>query len=289
MDVVGFDPHVFDGIRADFARLLPDAVRHAIPVSALHGDNVITRSDRTPWFDGASLLECLETVQVDGPAAGAAFRFPVQLVVRPSHDFRGYAGQIASGTVRAGDEVTVWPAGLTTTVSRIVTWDGDLESASAPMSVTIVLGDDIDVSRGDVLTIGPVDVGTRFEAQMVWMDERPLDPSRVYLLKHAARTVTAEVDRGLAMNDIALVRLTASRPIVFDAYARNRTMGSAIVIDPATNFTAGAGMIVRAVRERHGGDAHPAAAERLVRAARTASTEADAVEAVRRALEEMLT
>jgi sulfate adenylyltransferase large subunit len=289
MDLVEFDHEVFDEIRTDFARLVPGAVLHAIPVSALHGDNVITRSDRTPWFDGPSLLEYLEKVQVHGPAAGAAFRFPVQLVVRPGHDFRGYAGQIASGTVHAGDEVTVWPSGLTTTVARIVTWDGELESASAPMSVTIVLGDDIDVSRGDVLTIGRPDVGTHFEAQMVWMDERPLDPSRVYLLKHATRTVTTEVDRGLGLNDIALVQLTTSRPIVFDAYARNRTMGSVIVIDPVTNFTAGAGMIVRAVRERRAEATHPAAAERLVRAARTASTEADAVEAVRRALEEMLT
>src|SRR5687768_2908576 len=194
MDLVDFDSDVFDEIRTDFARLVPGAVRHAIPVSALHGDNVISRSDRTPWFDGPSLLEYLEKVQVREPAAGAAFRFPVQLVVRPSHDFRGYAGQIASGTVHAGDEVTVWPSGLTTTVARIVTWDGDLESASAPMSVTIVLDDDIDVSRGDVLTIGRPDVGTHVEAQMVWMDERPLDPSRVYLLKHATRTVTTEVD-----------------------------------------------------------------------------------------------
>jgi sulfate adenylyltransferase large subunit len=289
MDLVDFDPEVFDEIRTDFARLLPDAVRHAIPVSALHGDNVTTRSERTPWFDGASLLEFLEAAHVDGPAANAAFRFPVQLVVRSSHDFRGYAGQIASGTVRAGDEVTVWPSGLTTTVSRIVTWDGDLERAAAPMSVTIVLDDDIDVGRGDVLAIGPVDVGTHVEAQMVWMDERPLEPSRMYALKHATRTVTVEADRALALNDIGTVRLKTSRPIVFDPYARNRTMGSVIVIDPATHFTAGAGMIMRPVRERHTGDAHPAAAERLVRAARAASSEADAVEAVRRALEEMLT
>jgi sulfate adenylyltransferase large subunit len=289
MDLVGFDRRVFDDVQTDFSRLLPDAVRHAIPVSALHGDNVITRSDRTPWFEGASLLEYLETVQVAAHAVGSAFRFPVQLVVRPGHDFRGYAGQIVSGTVRAGDEVTVWPSGRTTTVARIVTWDGELERAAAPMCVTIVLRDDIDVSRGDVLAIGPVEVGTRFEAQMVWMDERPLDPSRVYALKHATQTLTAEVDRGLSLNDIASVRLTTSRPIVFDAYTRNRTMGSVIVIDPATNFTAGAGLIVRAVREGPSGGAHPAAAERLARAARTASTDADAVEAVRRVLEEVLT
>lgn len=124
---------------------------------------------------------------------------------------------------------------------------------------------------------------------MVWMDERPLEPSRMYALKHATRTVTVEADRALALNDIGPVRLKTSRPIVFDPYARNRTMGSVIVIDPATHFTAGAGMIMRPVRERHTGDAHPAAAERLVRAARAASSEADAVEAVRRALEEMLT
>ena len=289
MDLVGFEPRVFDGIRTDFERLVPNATRHAIPMSALQGDNVIGRSDRTPWFDGASLLEYLETVPVNGQAAGAAFRFPVQLVVRASHDFRGYAGQIVSGTVHTGDEVTVWPSGLTTTVARIVTWDGDLESAAAPMSVTIVLRDELDVSRGDVIAIGPASVGTRFDAQVVWMDERPLDPSRVYALKHAARTVAAEVDRGLALNDIGSVRITTSRPIVFDTYTQNRTMGSLILIDPATNFTAGAGMIARAVRERDGGSAHPAAAERLARAARKAPTDADAVEVVRRALEEMLT
>jgi sulfate adenylyltransferase large subunit len=289
MDLVDFSRRVFEDISADFARLVPDSTRHAIPLSALHGDNVITRSDRTPWFDAPGLLEYLETVPVAGREADAAFRFPVQLVVRSSHDFRGYAGQIVSGTVQIGDEVTVWPSGRTSAVARIVTWDGDLERAAAPMSVTLTLRDEIDISRGDVIAIGPASTGTHFEAQVVWMDERPLDPSRVYALKHAARTVTAEVDRGLALNDIGLVRIATSRPLVFDSYTQNRTMGSLILIDPATNFTAGAGMIVRAVRERHAGSAHPAAAERLARAARTASTEADAVEAVRRTLEEMLT
>jgi sulfate adenylyltransferase subunit 1 (EFTu-like GTPase family) len=257
-------------------------------MSALHGDNVIARSPRTPWFDGASVLEYLETVDVRGRRDDGTFRFPVQLVLRPRHDFRGYAGQIASGTVRVGDPLTVWPSGLTTTVARIVTWDGDLPGASAPMSVTLVLDDDVDVGRGDLLTAGEASVGTEFEAEVVWMDERPLDPSRLYALKHTTRTLTAELDRRLTLNQIGRLRVTTSRPVVFDPYTQNRATGSFIVIDPTTNFTAGAGMIVGAVREQAPGPAHPRAAERLARAARHAATDADAVAAVQRALEDML-
>ena len=288
MDLVDFDEAVFDSTCADFSGLLGDAQLHAIPLSALHGDNVITRSDRTPWFDGFSLLEYLETVDVDGEAAGRPFRFPVQLAVRPDHEFRGSAGQIAAGMVRVGDPVTIWPAGRTTRIGRIVTWDGDLDEAFAPMSVTLVFEDDIDVSRGDIVATGEIQVANRFTAQVVWMDERALDPRRTYLLKHTTRTVTAEVDCGLELNQIGPVTLTTSRPLVFDRYGENRTTGSFVLIDPATNFTAGAGMIAGAVRGETTIPTTPAAAERLARAARSAATETDAIDAVRRVLEEIL-
>ncbi len=288
MDLVDFDEAVFDSTCADFSGLLGDAQLHAIPLSALHGDNVITRSDRTPWFDGFSLLEYLETVDVDGEAAGRPFRFPVQLAVRPDHEFRGSAGQIAAGMIRVGDPVTIWPAGRTTRIGRIVTWDGDLDEAFAPMSVTLVFEDDIDVSRGDIVATGDIQVANRFTAQVVWMDERALDPRRTYLLKHTTRTVTAEVDCGLELNQIGPVTVTTSRPLVFDRYGENRTTGSFVLIDPATNFTAGAGMIAGAVRGETTIPTTPAAAERLARAARSAATETEAIDAVRRVLEEIL-
>jgi sulfate adenylyltransferase subunit 1 (EFTu-like GTPase family) len=169
-----------------------------------------------------------------------------------------------------------------------VTWDGDLDVAYAPMSVTIVLEQELDTSRGDVLATGHLEVGRRLTANVVWMDERPLDPGRPYLIKHNTRTVTAELDPGLALNEIGLVTVSTSQPLVFDPYAENRTTGSFIVIDPATNFTAGAGMIVRPLRD-HAVPMPGAAASRIARAAREAGSEAEAVEAVRRLLEELLT
>jgi sulfate adenylyltransferase large subunit len=290
MDLVDFDRSVFDGIREEFEKILPDARLHPIPMSALHGDNVITKSERTPWFDGAPLLEYLETVEVDRNAWAQPFRFPVQLVVRPSHDFRGYAGQIVSGTIRAGDPVTVLPSGRTSRIKTISTWDGNLDVARSPQSVTLTLEDEIDISRGDFLTAGPSpQVGQRFQADLVWMDEKPLDPSRVYLLKHSTRTVTAEIDHAMLLNQIASVTISTARPLIFDRYAENRGTGSFIVIDPATNFTAGAGMISDAVRDRATSIARPSAAERLARIAREAADEATAVEAVRKALEDLLT
>src|ERR671931_2551934 len=150
MDLVEFDRAVFDQISGEFARLLEGGQAHAIPLCALDGDNVTARSTRTPWYEGPPLLEYLETIEIDRETADEPFRFPVQLVVRPNHDFRGYAGRILSGTIRPGDAVTAWPSGRRTTIQRIVTWDGDLDVARAPQSITLVLGDEIDVSRGDV-------------------------------------------------------------------------------------------------------------------------------------------
>ena len=288
MDLVSFDRDVFENIVEEFDRILPNANLHPIPMSALHGDNVITKSDRTPWFDGQSLLDFLETVQVDRNAAAKPFRFPVQLVLRPDHDFRGYAGQIVSGTVRPGDAVTVWPSGRTTRVKRLVTWDGDLDVARAPMSMTMTLEDEIDISRGDMIAVGDPQVGQRLRADVVWMDQRPLDPSRVYLLKHTTRTVSAEVDHALMLNQIASVTIATARPVIFDRYTDNRATGSFVLIDPTTNFTAGAGMIAEAVRERTTATARPSAAEKLVRLARQAPSEAEAIDAVRKALDDLL-
>jgi sulfate adenylyltransferase large subunit len=287
MDLVDFDREVFEAICDEFAGLAGDAMLDAIPMSALHGDNVTIRSERTPWFDGPSLLHHLETVQIDRKETEGGFRMPVQLVLRPDHDFRGYAGQIVSGAIAPGGAITVWPSGRTTTVKQIVTWDGELDSAHAPMSVTVVLDDELDISRGDVLATGPIHVGRRFAANLVWMDERPLDPGRVYLLKHNTRSVTAEVDRALAMNEIGLVHVSTSLPLVFDSYTGNRTTGSFVLIDAATNFTAGAGMIVRPLDDGANAAPHSAAA-RIAAAARSAKTTEEAVDAVGKLLEEIL-
>jgi sulfate adenylyltransferase large subunit len=301
MDLVEFDRDVFDGICDEFEEILGGARFHAIPLSALHGDNVITSSDRTPWFRGPSLLEYLETVDVTRDLTSLPFRFPVQLVNRPNDAFRGYSGQIAAGTVRVGDRIVTRPSGRSALVKRLVTYDGDLDMAFAPMSVTIALDDEIDISRGDLLTKGDGNrgqgeaeaaptVGQRFEADVVWMDERPLDPARVYLLKHTTRTVTAEVSHALLLNQIGTVTVSTARPLVVDSYESNRTTGSFILIDPATQFTAGAGMIIGAAREGAitGPQAPISAAERLALAARHAGSDAEAIDAVRKALEEML-
>jgi len=301
MDLVDFERDVFDGICDEFEEMLGGARFHAIPLSALHGDNVITSSARTPWFGGPSLLEYLETVDVTRDLTSLPFRFPVQLVARPNDEFRGYAGQIASGAIRVGDQIVTSPSGRRARVKRIVTYDGDLDMAFAPMSITLTLDDDIDISRGDLLARAPEPasrrstsesaplVGHRFEADVVWMDERPLDPSRVYLLKHTSRTVTAEVSHALLLNQIGTVTVSTARPLVFDLYEKNRATGSFILIDAATQFTAGAGMIVGAAGEAPAGPQAPvSAAERLALAARHAASDAEAIDAVRTALEEML-
>ena len=288
MDLVDFDRDIFEGIATDFSTLLEGRSLYPIPVSALHGDNVITRSDRTPWFDGPSLLEYLETVDIARTAANGAFRFPVQLVLRPDQDFRGYAGQILSGTVRVGDTVTAWPSVRSSRVRRIVTWDGELDVAFAPMSVTLVLEHELDVSRGDVIVNSPIHMGKRFRADVVWMDERPLEPNRLYVIKHASGTTTAQVDTRLLLNDISRITIETSRALVYDKYSEHRGTGSFILIEPTTNFTAGAGMIAEHLQDA-APDRHPGAAERLAHLARTASSEGEAIEAVRRALEDLLT
>jgi len=236
-----------------------------IPISALNGDNVVDRSETMGWYDGPTLLELLEQVEVayDHPNNRPA-RFPVQWVIRPAQgsDYRGYAGQMASGALRAGEEVVVLPAGQRTTIAAIDTYDGELTEALAPMSVTLRLSDEVDVSRGETIC-GPEQAPTvarELQADVCWMAQEPLRRGGRYLLKHTTREVTAIVDEicdhvdvhtleraqapgELALNDIGRVRLRTSAPLVFDPYERNRRTGSFILIDEASNNTVGAGLI----------------------------------------------
>jgi sulfate adenylyltransferase subunit 1 len=267
MDLVGWSEATFDGVRAEFERFFEDldpAVRgsaalHFVPVSALAGDNVVHASDAMPWYGGPTLLQLLEGIPALEGARAAAFRLPLQRVVRPNLDFRGYAGQIAAGTVHVGDAVLALPSGRRSRVERIVTFDGDLEEAVAPQSVTVTLTDEIDLSRGDLLVAPgePATVATRFTASLVWMDSAPLELGRRYLLKQTSRTVTARVHsvrmaEGLAgggqgqqlgMNGIALVSVETLMPICADTYSANRYTGSFILIDRESNATVAAGMI----------------------------------------------
>ncbi len=269
MDLVDYDEQVFDRIVTDFsafARRLDVRDVAFIPLSALEGDNVVDRSEAMGWYAGLPLLEHLETVQIAADRNLDELRFPVQYVIRDhATDYRGYAGRIASGVVRPGDEVLVLPGGQTTTVEAIDTFDGPLDEAVPPLSVTLRLADDLDISRGDLIC-GPTDrpsLERELTADVCWMADAPLRPRGRYLIKHAAHTVAVMVDElvdrvdvhtldredappELALNDIGRVRLRTARPVAFDAYARNRATGSFIVIDEATNETVGAGMIVPA-------------------------------------------
>ena len=266
MDLVGYDEEVFSRIRSEFEQWHSSTDRcvYFLPISALEGDNVVTRSRNMPWFEGRSLLEYLETVEVDNEPRTPAFRFPIQRVLRPNQNFRGYAGQIASGAVRPGDTVYALPSGRTTRVKTITTFDGDLETAHAPMSVALTLEDELDLSRGDMLAPAGLlpHIARRFEARLVWMNHRPLSPGRRYLLKHTTQLVAAEVTAlrfridvntlaeesagTLEVNEIGLVEIETVKPLFFDAYERNRVTGSFILIDRETNATVAAGMIVQA-------------------------------------------
>ena len=267
MDLIGFSEAPYEEIRSEFAALLDGlgfVTPYFLPVSALTGDNVVTPSKNMSWFSGPPLLEFLETIEVE--SAAGDFRFPVQLVVRPDLHFRGYAGQIASGTVRPGDSVSIWPGGKETRIARIVTYDGDLAEAVAPQSVTLVLEHELDVARGSLIVASdraPI-AARRFRADIVWMQERLLDGTQMWLVKHGTRTVRARlvrlVDRldiatltrgpstgVLGLNDIGLAEFEAVSPLHFDAYAASRVMGAIVLIDPETNATAGAGMIRGAI------------------------------------------
>jgi bifunctional enzyme CysN/CysC len=265
MDIVGYEEAVFERIKGDYAdfagRLeLPDV--HFMPISALKGDNVVAPSARMPWYTGAPLLPLLETVYIGSDRNMEDFRFPVQLVLRPNLDFRGYAGTIASGIVRVGDEVVSLPSRKKSRVERIVTFDGDLTEAFAPQAVTLTLEDEIDSSRGDML-VRPGNVPKvdhRFDAMVVWMAEEPLVPGKQYLFKQTSKMVPGTVGSlryridvntlhrepapTLALNEIGRCGITLTAPCAFDAYRRNRSTGGFIMIDRVTNATVAAGMIL---------------------------------------------
>jgi len=272
MDLIGYDEAKFRAIETDFRAVLDQIAAdtgtpvelHFVPVSALKGDNVVHATGAMPWYEGPSLLEMLEALPSAQDTRSAPFRFPVQRVLRPDHTFRGFAGQIASGTVRRGDEIAVFPSGRSAKIECIVTLDGEPEEASAPLSVTLVLDRELDISRGDLIAgvgAAPV-VASSVKASLVWMDQRPLDLNRRYLLKHTSHTVPAfislidhRVDLGafrhepamtLRMNDIGAVSLHLLRPIAVDLYRENRGTGALILIDPETNATVAAGMVTAA-------------------------------------------
>ncbi|MEM9223807.1 MAG: sulfate adenylyltransferase subunit CysN [Pseudomonadota bacterium] len=269
IDLVKFDQGRFDAIRKDFeqfARSFDFDTMEAVPMSARYGDNVVQKSDRTPWYDGPSLLEFLENVEVQSDLESRPFRMPVQWVNRPNLDFRGFSGTISTGKIRPGDPVVVAGSGRDATVSRIVTMDGDLEEASASDAVTIVLDREIDISRGDVL-VPPShrpEVTDQFAAHVVWMAEEEMFPGRPYLLKIGTKTVTAQITeikhridvntfdhlaaKELGLNEVGFCNISLSEEIAFDPYEANRETGSFILIDRLTNATVGAGMIWFALR-----------------------------------------
>ena len=269
MDMVDYSKQRFEEIVGEYKRFaaqlnLHDV--HCIPLSALKGDNVVDRSESMDWYIGPTLLELLETIAIDYDVNTEDFRFPVQWVCRPQtdehHDFRGYMGRIESGEISVGDEVTVLPSGRSSKVKEIVTYDGSLQTAYAPQSVTITLVEEIDISRGDMFvksSAHPPRVEKEFEAMLCWLSESPLDKSRKYLVKHTTRTAKCLFSRldyrvdvntleqhatdQISMNDIARVALKTQLPLVIDEYKIDHGTGSFIVIDEATNNTVAAGMI----------------------------------------------
>ncbi len=269
MDLVGWSQEVFDTILAeyhDFAAQIGIKAFTAIPMSALKGDNITENSAHTPWYSGPPLMRWLEDAPIEDDLQAKPFRMPVQWVNRPNLDFRGFSGLVASGVIRPGDKVKALPSGRESTVDRIVAFRGDLPEAVAGQSVTITLKDEIDISRGDVLSIAgqPPEVADQFESTIVWFDDEPLLPGRPYLLKLGTRTVSAQVAEPkhkvnvntleklaatrLELNEIGVCNLSLSAPIAFDAYADNKDLGGFILIDRLSNRTVGAGMLHFALR-----------------------------------------
>jgi sulfate adenylyltransferase large subunit len=277
MDLVEFSEEVYRNIERDFAALVKqygNASLTTIPVSALDGDNVVEPSRRAPWYGGPTLLAHLETVPVWTDVASQPFRMAVQRVIRPNQDYRGFAGQIASGTLRAGDTVTVLPSGRSSVVTAITTFDGDLAEATAPLSIAFTLADEVDISRGDVISSpdSQPQSATALEASIVWFNEQKLETHAPYLLKHGSETIPARVTRvlhrtniqtlaeeavsALGLNDIGTVEVELTRALYFDAYAENRATGNFILIDPHSNATLAAGMIRRGLAGEQGSASH---------------------------------
>lgn len=271
MDLVDFDQKVFDQIVTDYKHFVePLGIQDItyIPLSALDGDNVVEKSDRTPWYQGQCLLDFLETVPVDQDRNFKDFRYPVQYVLRPNLNFRGFSGKVSSGIVRKGDTLMVLPSGKTSKVKSIVTYDGELEYAFPPQCITITLEDEIDISRGDML-VHPDNLPTadrNFDAMLVWMDEEPMDVNKQFYIKHTTNTTRARVDSvrykvnvntmeqsgvdHLELNEIGRVVFTTGKELFFDPYPKNKQTGAFILIDPITNNTSAVGMIIGRVDAR---------------------------------------
>ncbi|MEN9580333.1 MAG: hypothetical protein RJA70_3342, partial [Pseudomonadota bacterium] len=265
MDLRNYDREVFDEIVADFrkfAKALSFKDVKFVPISAKLGDNVVHPSEKTQWYTGGTLLQYLETVPVASDRNLRDFRFPVQYVLRPNLDYRGFSGEVAAGVVKKGDQVMVLPSRKTSTVIAIDTFDGELNSAFPPQAITIRLADEIDISRGDMLVHpdNPPHSAQRFDADIVWLSEKALDPNKSYLLKHSTQMVRANIEsvqsvldletlqshgaETLALNDIGKLRLNCHRPVQFDAYTKSRSTGAFILIDSISNNTVAAGMII---------------------------------------------
>ena len=270
MDLIDFDQKIFDDIVAEYKQLtdhlgIEDVT--CFPLSALDGDNVVKRSERTPWYTGPSLLDFLETVPIHADRNFKDFRYPVQYVLRPNLDFRGFCGKVASGIVRIGDEVVALPSMKRSHVKSIVTYEGELQEAFPPQSVTITLEDEIDISRGEMI-VHPDDlpnIGRHFTTMLVWMDEEPMDTGKQFFLKHNTNTTRATIaairnrvdvntlekkaGKAFQLNEIGQVDILTAKTLLFDTYAQNRQTGAFILIDPITNNTSAVGMILNPLDE----------------------------------------
>ena len=270
MDLVDFSEEVFDKIKDDYLALtrklgIEDVT--CFPISAKEGDNVVEKSQRTPWYEGTSLLEYLETVPIDQDRNMKNFRFPVQYVLRPDLDFRGFCGKVASGVIHKGDEIMALPSRKTSRVKSIVTYDGELDYAFCPQSITITLEDEIDISRGEML-VRPDDlpfIGRHLQSKLVWMDEEPMDLGKQFFLKAGTNTTRATINaidyridvntmehlegKAFKLNEIGQVQITTAKTLFFDAYKQNKATGAFILIDPITNNTCAVGMIEKPLAE----------------------------------------
>lgn len=270
MDLVGFDKKVFTDIAAEYKQLtdhlgIKDVT--CFPLSALDGDNVVERSERTPWYTGPALLDFLETVPIHADRNYHDFRYPVQYVLRPNLDFRGFCGKVASGVVHVDDEVVALPSMKRSHVKSIVTYDGELQEAFPPQSVTITLKDEIDISRGEMI-VHPDNIpfiGRHFTTMLVWMDEEPMDTRKQFFLKHNTNTTRATIadirnridvntleekaGKPFQLNEIGQVDILTAKTLFFDSYAQNRQTGAFILIDPITNNTSAVGMILHPLDE----------------------------------------
>ena len=268
MDLMDYSQEVFNDIQQDFKDFIervdiPDI--HYIPLSALKGDNVVDKSEKMPWYNGCALLDFLETVNITDSRNFSDFRFPVQYVNRPNLDFRGFSGSVLSGVAKVGDKIKALPSMKESTIKKIVTADGNLQEAFAPQAVTLVLEDEIDISNGDMITHSNnlPKIATHFEAIIVWMNDTPLERSGNYIARHASQSAKARIDAikynievntlkkskadKLELNEIGRVVVSTSKPLFYDPYSKNRETGSFILIDPVSNNTMGAGMIIEGV------------------------------------------